>query len=188
MSIASEGAKTTESLNGKLTFEQDKNRIVGRDGDNLARLLVLANGNDFVMKVAAEGSDVLTAPDSELIFNSNNNLFKIVDSDIASFAVGSLNAGDETTHTVAHGQTGIPAIIAFVNGTGSSFLTANRHYSVPTTIPVSVGGVYQAGIVYRFEVDSTNIYFKVSNYTSLSPVTNIGTANFKYFVLQETVA
>lgn len=137
--------------------------------------------------VAKNGVNVITNTDaSQFIFNSSQDVFKIVVSSTTSFAVGSLASGATSTTTIPHGQSTIPAVIAFVNGSGSTYLMANMYYSVPVTIPVSVGGKYEAGILYGFRVDSTNIYFDVSNYTSASPITDIGIATFKYYVLQET--
>jgi len=139
--------------------------------------------------VSKPGKDVAKITDSaELIFNSNQNVFKVVDSNSISFAVSNLATGATFTEPVAHGQKDVPAIIAFLNGSSSSYLTFGRYYAVPTTVPVAVGGVYQAGIQYSYQVDQTFIYFTVSNYTSLSPITDVGTATFKYYILQETAA
>ena len=81
------GQARTESINGKLNFEQDNNRIVGRDANNLIRLLILANGIDFSMKISEDGVDVLEADPDQLIFNSDNNLFKIVYTDSALLTI-----------------------------------------------------------------------------------------------------
>lgn len=185
-------AGTTQHQNSGEQADDDGLRILERqilakqDGENKAVFGFYGVANKFGLKVAKAGADVLTAGDSDLIFNSEQNLFKIITSSSVTFAVASLTSGSTTTQTVAHKQTGIPAVIAFVNGTGSTYLTANQYYSVPVTIPVAVAGKYEAGILYGFRVDATNIYFDVSNYTSASPITDIGTATFKYYVLQET--
>lgn len=173
------GGNITQNEQNIIVFDNTTNRVL------IGYQTVLQAWGLFVSKV---GIDVTAATASQLIFNSNQDTFKIVSSGSVSFAVGSLVPGASTTSVVAHGQTGVPAVIAFVNGTGSTYLTAGEYYSVSVAIPVAVGGVYQAGIVYYFTVDTVNITFIVSNYTSLNPVTDIGTAVFKYYILQETAS
>lgn len=190
-----------QASSGNITYYDSQGRLVVQEG-NLPRgatgiRIVDANqigiaqfgrnaDGTTTLKIARDGFEVNQALDSQLVFNSAQNVFKIKTTGSTSFAVGSLTTGATATKVISHGLGVVPAIVAFVNGTGSSYLTTGRYYSITTVIPVSVGGVFEAGIQYWFEVDTSNIYFHVSNYTSLSPVTDIGTATFKYYILQET--
>lgn len=162
-------------------------RIVDRNQIGLA-LFARDKYGDTSLKIAQANTEVATASDSQLVFDSRRNLFKIITTATATFNVSSLTSGSTSSSVVPHGLNTVPAVIAFVNGTGSTYLTANKYYSVPTTVPVAIGGKYEAGINYWFQVDSTNITFNVSNYTSLSPITDIGTANFRYYVMIETAS
>lgn len=87
------------------------------------------------------------------------------------------------TLTVPHNLGYIPILIAFLNGTGSTYLTTGTYYSVPQIIPVTVGAEYTVGIMYTYSLDETNIYFNVSNYSSLT-ITDIGTATWNYYLLR----
>lgn len=190
MSTTSSGGESTEALNGKLTFEQSKNRIVGRDGDNLIRLLILADGSDFVMKISKEGFDATTASDDELVFNSNQNVFKIVKSGTTTLTVPStFSSGSVLTATIPHELTSKPAFIAWVDipvGDGSS-LIQGKLVTLPAMIIPATGPV--AGSVRLYitaDVDATNLYLRVANTTGLGLSGVDGDYIFKYYILQET--
>jgi hypothetical protein len=187
--VASGTTRGVQQLGGPNIYADAPNsRHVVTDGtvDRVWLGKIGDGADDWGLKVSEPSIDVASATDDQLLFDSSRNSFKIVSTDTISFAVGSLVSGATTTQTVPHGLTTIPAVMAFVNGTGSTYLVANQHYSVPVTIPVAVGGKYEAGVNYSFRVDSMNMYFDVSNYSSASPLTDIGTASFKYYVLQQT--
>lgn len=160
--------------------------IAKQDGVNKAVFGFFGEANKFGLKVAEDGVDVLTASDDGLIFNSEQNVFKIVVSSTAAQSVPSLAQDVTDTLTVPHNLGYIPAVIVFLNGTGSTYLTANRYYPLPQSVSVKVGATYYPGIIYNFNVDSTNIYFTVTNSSAATPITDIGTANWKYYLLQET--
>lgn len=138
------------------------------------------------LKVAKPGNNVLTTNNAGLVFNSAQNIFKIVTSGTSTQAVASLAQDATNTLTVAHNLGYIPSAIVYLNGTGSTYLAANRYYVPPVTIPIKIGSTYYPGIIYSYYVDATNIYFTVENRSALSPITDIGTANWKYYLLQET--
>lgn len=176
MSITSSGGEVTDSLKGKLTFEQSKNRIIGRDSDNLARLLILADGTNFVMKVAKPTFDVLTTGDANLIFNSSQNVFKIVGSGTI-LAAKAVNTTFQAT-TAAHGLGYTPAIMSFIPAGGSDY--------IPTPF-IQINQT--SGIVdelTRVVVDNTNV--KVQIYTPSAGSSYAGSLSrlVKYYLLQET--
>lgn len=192
MSIASSGQQATDSLNGKLTFEQDKNRIVGRDENNLIRMLILANGSDFVMKVSKEGFDALTASNEDLIFNSSQNIFKIVDSDTvtapvatATMTASTMAYGSATT-TIPHGLSYAPNVIGVV----TEVVGTPQGRPMPFII-TSGSNTIQIIQTYQVGADDTNIYVYSSIQVWRSAVdtrsdsTPSGTI-IKYYILQES--
>ena len=161
--------KRTNALDGRLTFEQARNRIIGRDDGGLARLLILANGSDFSMKVSQDGKDAITATDDELVFNSDNNLFKIVDTGILEFEFPAVGPGTSGQYTEAYSEEehvhnlGEPPItIGFVdsldikNGNRAFF---NADYV--NTIPISnTASVTRIG---RIVTTSESIFYQTSS-------------------------
>jgi hypothetical protein len=175
------GQQAMETANGKLRFEEGKNRIVGRDAGNVARLLILADGDDFKMRVSKAGSDVLTAGNEQLVFNSDNNLFKILATDSITVTKP---AGERTgMASVQHGLAAPPLVIAFGNQAGTSTLLP-----VPETVAdVNNGLVAKQTGVY---VDKTYIRFFLTTpaWSGNSFFTDSLTYTFKYYFLQETAA
>lgn len=179
MSTTTNSGESTEALNGKLNFEQSKNRIVGRDADNLIRMLILADGVNFVLKIAPEGVDATTASDDELIFNSDQNIFKIAASDTVTINANSATAGTPKVATIAHGLSAAPmALVALYDGS---------HYrQLPTWVTAlnPSGGNILFGDYSFFHTDSTNLYI----YMVFGSNGNYGNFTFKYYLLQESAS
>jgi hypothetical protein len=180
MATSSTGQQATDSLNGKLTFEQDKNRIVGRDENNFIRLLVLADGTDFVMKIAPEGFDATTATDDQLIYNSNNNIPKFVETGTFSFVPADfVNTGNSyltkyATYDIVH-PSGVldPVVWVFMED------ALGRRTQLP--YPVfnnNTGALSYIAIQYMDTVSTT---VEVRSTIALSPG-----VQFRYYILQET--
>lgn len=174
MSTASSGQQVTDSINGKLTFEQDKNRIVGRDENNLIRLLILANGTDFAMKVAKDGYDATTATNDQLVFNSEQNVFKIVSKGTAT--IGAVGASAIGSTTITHGLGYIPAVLAYqTDGT--------NYFTVPFTSFVSGGandGKMSLNVYVIANSTQVTFYAVTSSFGSTSGLT------FSYYLMQES--
>ena len=189
------GGGQTNSYNGKLDFEQSNNRILGRDENFLPRLLISAQNNQFRMRISKDGANVLTATDLDLIFNSDNNLFKIIDSDEIELTMSQINNGNSgsTSETipVPDGVVGLPTVIAFV--TFPSVQAVDSAY-----VRFFGGSVVQAGsvsssdisiiFISEEEISATNeditFSWKVSNATGFTQPEV--TVNIKYFILTET--
>lgn len=150
--------------------------MLTNDGTN-NRMLIDTNGQ---IKISQPGYDVRTAVDSQLIFNSDNNLFKVVLSGTTSLVYdGSVN----TYKTIPHGQSTIPIVLAYVQlpSTATNFSPMQSQY-VPMPFYQLRTGLPAVQCVQS--VDSTNIYLRVHDIYS-SPSTP-ETYNFRYYVLQET--
>jgi len=189
------GGDQTNSYNGKLDFEQSNNRILGRDENFLPRLLISAQNNQFRMRISKDGANVLTATDLDLIFNSDNNLFKIIESDEIELTMSQINNGNSgsTSETipVPDGVVGLPTVIAFV--TFPSVQAVDSAY-----VRFFGGSVVQAGsvsssdisiiFISEEEISATNeditFSWKVSNATGFTQPEV--TVNIKYFILTET--
>lgn len=186
MSQASRGQKTTDSINGKLTFEQDKNRIIGRDANNIPRLILLADGDDFFMKISKNAINVLEATDDQLNFNSLQNNFKIVKSGdliIPSVTVpgstGNYDSINTTLAAVAHGLPYKPGFIAFFE----------QSTGVRVGMPYSSNDVFSASRAFWSThtpaVNSTSFFVNLRASTFGGSVNSLpGTV--KYYLLQET--
>lgn len=194
MSTASSGQQVTDSLNGKLTFEQDKNRIVGRDANNVPRLLILADGTEFAMKVSKAGSNVLTATGNNLIFNSGQNIFKIASSAsvtapvaTATMTASTMAYGTATT-TIPHGLSYAPNVIGVV----TEFVGAAQGRPMPFIV-TSGSNTIQIIQNYQVGADATNIYVYStiqvwrSAVDTRSDSTPTGTI-VRYYIMQESYA
>lgn len=189
--IGSDGQKTTNSLNGKLTFEQDKNRIVGRDEENFIRMLILADGNDFVMKVAPPGMNATTADNEDLIFNSSQNVLKVVQSGtlsltqatIADPGAGNYASDTGTLGTVNHNLGYVPAFLAYVeSATGVRTSLPFTFQDTISSTQARWNSYYASATTTQFFVGYRRVVIGTSSATFAPPV------EVKYFLLQESAA
>lgn len=154
--------------------------------------------------VSKSGIDVTQANDSQLIFNSSQDIFKIV-------AKGSINIPAFTTGTgginysaisVPHNQLFTPIVNVFARGSildSSLSLVASSYIPLPIYISggtgrggiigsyyfLSIGGTfYSCSIV--FAVDATNIYFEAACNTSTGSADTILSIPISYYIMQET--
>lgn len=112
------------------------------DGDNVAIACYITPTGTPILKIAKDGYDALTADNSQLIFNSAQNVFKIVNTLAGSIAIDFAARGaagsdtvfsDNSTNSLVlpHGLTFIPSIQVF-------------GYDTSKYIPISNGGLLQA--------------------------------------------
>lgn len=149
------------------------------DPNNVPRMIIDAPNADI--KISQAGVNVYTASDSQLIFNSNQNIYKIVLTGTNTL----VNDGStETTLTIPHNLGFTPIAQCFLNDTIISGVGTDLSLPLPTYTQVSIGGV-TAGVVtfsayLSFATDSTNLYVLLFNATG-SPVSY----NITYYLLQE---
>lgn len=178
--IKHKGGASTEALGGKLVFEQDKNRIIGRKGTT-PRLLISADENDFTMKISKPDIDVLTAANKDLIFNSANNLFKIVSSGSLTLTSPNL-AGSSSGAAIAHGQDQVPIVLAFVK-----FSTGGTSFPIPY-LGIELAGTNAGRVRYEigYEAPESGGYITFYHRNITSAVSQ--TAYITYYILQETAS
>lgn len=158
--------------------------VVG-DGTNNRVLLGFqkdgfGTGLDYGLKVSKAGFDVATATAAQLIFNSSQDVFKIVSSGTASIVISS--TGEHSYEVqVAHGLAYIPLAIAFVlDPTQSTYNAMPYNITTIASSPFSfVASILSAALF----VNSTYLSFTIETTSSQDPR---GTWTFKYYILQET--
>ncbi len=182
--IAYEGQRTTSTLDSKVRLEQGNGRLIVSDGINNIGLFGYDSVGNIVVKIAKSGYNADTATNDQLVFNSAQNIFKIVK--IMNLNVlKAANSSDSGLVSAAHGLSFIPAIIAYASyGIGYQSMPI----STPETSATGVGLNVLSSAVY---VDSTNIYGE-----TLTP--NTGTVHsfygatvnldIKVYLMQETAA
>lgn len=144
------------------------------------------SGGNYVVKIAQSGVDVKTATNSQLIFNSAQNMFKIVTSGTTTVVTpATMSAKQIVTATITHGLGITPAFLAYVNvpNIGAGYVGANSLQNVPFTL--FTYNITPLLYVYG-AVDSNTLTLNVANLYDLSLSGAGGTWTFKYYILQET--
>lgn len=150
-----------------------------KDDTGERRVLLGKGANGFYgLRVSKPGEDVYTAADNELIFNSDQNIFKIV-SEVNLSITASANTNNTTTY--AHGLGYTPAVIGFLN----AGLVGGARTPLPTWTSLTRDDANHQ-IVFRTwinaEVDGTNLYIDFFNSTAGT----IGPLTVTLYLLQET--
>lgn len=176
ISPRAEGTQTV----GKVTTKDSK--IVANDGSNNIGLFGFDDAGNMVVKVAKPGYDANSATDDQLVFNSSQNVFKIVDSGTSD----SFNVTSSTPFsiTINHNLGYQPIVIAYVIGT--TFGSATNTDVLPYYVLGSTSGVPGAFVItgaITYSVGNNSIAFTVYNPGSISPGL---TGNIKYYILQES--
>lgn len=158
--------------------------VAKNNGANKAVLGFLDATGKFGFRVAQDNIDVFGATDDQLIFNSDNNLFKIVKSDpiYLNFTASGASSGslqEEYDHDLGY----VPKIIAEANI--DEGLT-NFSSIVPYVLLPHVFWASDGTALAHFEVavDETKFYFKVSWRSALPAGDYMNTCYFN--LLQET--
>lgn len=153
--------------------------------------------------VSQDGINVTNATNSQLIFNSNQDVFKIIKKDttqsIPSFSITVGGSGGNILKTIPHGQSFTPLINIYVAsfietlGGGGSFVLQSSSFT-----PLPIYGSSDANIYVfpntaktsyypidmMYAVDSTNIYIQCNCNSATNDT--IAAIPITYFLLQET--
>lgn len=164
--------------------------LEGRDSNNNRNMFFgyepSINPQRPILRIAKGDIDALDATNDQLIFNSEQNIFKVVDSGVVNIPAFTLNTGGaqyawNTSGSIAipHGLTYAPAFLAF-ESTGADYSIVGKP-SIESASP-STGFIQTWAEVAS---DATNLYiftrafgFNI-NTTALS-------RTIKYYLLQET--
>lgn len=166
----------------------DKSSVKGFDQSNRNNIFIGYNpaiSTRPIVRIAKDGFDQSTATNDQLIFNSDQNVFKIVASGNATLASASINtaganyaSGTSQTASIPHGLSYTPAILAY-------WATANTYSALPRTVQGANTSAGYAIYYISASVDSTNVLFSVApfgyNISDTFPALTL-----KYYLLQET--
>lgn len=159
------------------------------DGVPLIAAYVDKDGNP-VLKVAKTGNDATTASNDQLIFNSSQNILKVVASGSRSTVVNTMTPASTTTLTVPHNLGVVPAFQTYVT-LPNTFPT---NYAPTGVIGMPAMAIIRdsggAGVILVWvssRADTTNLYLDITNPTTAT-ITGPHNFSFKYYILQETAA
>jgi hypothetical protein len=162
--------------------EQDGKNVVQvfKDDTGTRRVLLGRGKNGFYgLKVSQPGVDVYDAEDSQLVFNSQQNVFKIVQDPTTVPITAPANTTNTTT--IAHGLSYKPAVVAYLEaGIASGARTPLPTWTALTRDDANGFVMFETWI--NVEVDETNIYIRFFNATSGA----IGPLNVTIYLLQES--
>ena len=181
-----QSAPKHNSQNGTLEIDYAKDRITIQDASNYPiAFFGKDDSGNVALKIAPDGVSALTASDSQLIFNSNQDTFKIakIVTYNFSFTAGGYLAG--TQYTIAHDLGYVPLMQGFALLTSAPGAIGN--YPLPyiyivTQTPTIPAAFLIGGIINVQGVDDNNIYVGVA--LGATGETIAGT--LKFYVLQET--
>lgn len=166
----------------------DKNAVVGLHDAENKDIFIGYDPNIStrpVVRIAKDGFDAIDATDDQLIFNSEQNVFKIVKTgdiiipDVTSNKAGTSQYGFfNSTNSLPHDLGFIPAVVAFISN-GASF------QMLPVTRPDGVAVNAFAMLTWRITVDATNIY-AISECLAFNESNTHTGGTVKYYLLQET--
>lgn len=132
-----------------------------------------------VLRIAKTGIDAVTATNDQLIFNSDNNIFKVVTSNTATLSYD----GVVTTFlTIPHGLSTIPIVQAYVQFPNDANFSPMGGQYVPMPVYQLRTGLPAVQCIQS--ADATNIYFRVHD--TAAGIGSPEVYNFRYYILQET--
>ena len=141
-----------------------------------------------ILRIAKEEKDALTGADSDLIFNSEQNVFKIVRTGqfrtsltYTTPSPGAGNFGTQTfiAATIPHGLGYIPAVIGFLNP------SSQIYQPLPFTDYLTTGSsaYWQT---WNISTDATNVTISLVTMVYGGSYFVSPGVNFNYYLLQET--
>ena len=132
---------------GRIVMNQTTDQFLVYDANNNPiALMGYDSTGAIVMKVAQAGENVITAPDSELVFNSEYNTLRIVESGSTNIATLTATNGNEATSTFTYTFTGeyaLPPIVLAFTGNQSGLLNNSfipLSYGWGPTAPMNITG------------------------------------------------
>lgn len=157
---------------------KERQILAVQDGFNKAVFGFYGDANKFGLKVAKDGFDVLTAVNADLVFNSEQNVFKIVQTGtITVTKPAGVYTGDAT---VTHNLGFTPSVMAFSGENGGVPLP---DFSIFTS-GTDGGKIWR--LVCISSVTTTAVTFSYDTPSIGFGTTGPLTVDIKYYLLQET--
>lgn len=180
--------RLNDSLTGGNIRQNSQNIIVFDNTTNRVLIGYQTVLQAWGMFVSKPGVDVTSATADQLIFNSNQNIFKIATKIPLTLTYSHTNPNSEfRTTSVAHGLTYLPGFLAF-NTLDPYFaglttgVTASKPN--PTSIVGAVAGQVISVMYMEASIDATNVYLIVQ--TGGGEPTASYTFSSNIYLLQET--
>lgn len=151
------------------------------DSTGLARVVLRVKNDNPEFKISKPGKDVLTAANNNLIFNSNQNVFKIVGTGMTSLTIPSVSASATFDVSVPHNLGFAPIPFVFISD------PSGFYSQLPYAGGLSPNGLY-VGFNVLFQAVTTASNITINAYTGKNagnPAIS-GTFNFTYYLLQES--
>lgn len=155
---------------------KERQILAVQDGFEKAAFGFYGDAGKFGLKVAKDGFNATTASSDELIFNSEQNTFKIVDK--GTISLTKPGGTSQVTTIYTHGLGYIPAVMVFY-GDPSAIYQPGFFATFDNTT-----GAMQS--MYDWYIDSTKITFRISTPTTGGAFGSNLSADFTYYILQET--
>lgn len=180
------GQQRADAIAGRLTFEQGRNRIIGRDENGFIRLIIFGDGQEFYMRITPPGVNVLDASDDNLVFNSDNNLFKILHTDTLEFTLDAADASavSVTTESVDHSFSFVPGLFIFLEAPDGYSYPMPTYLNVITSVSGSNPGsvLFDSWIEGSVNIDDVTV-------VGVNPLQfERGPFQARYYLVQETSA
>lgn len=157
---------------------------------NRVSLGLLSDGS-YGLKVSPEGVDVLSATDAQLVFNSGQNVFKIVASDTVVLAGRSLGATSSLGVSAALQSVAIPPgltkPLVIAVGSDDGFQYVNWSGPITSLDGLSGGNVVSTRkLVAYLGYNGSNIEFSYTAFNATGSSWTIPAYTIRYYILQET--
>lgn len=195
--VSKAGIPVNQASDRQLIYKDDFSTKTYYDNTNARMIEGKLPDGSYGLWVSKPGFDVTTATADQLVFNSNQNIFKIVKTDTTSIpAVSFPGTGGIVFQSIIipHGLSYIPVLQAyaqvgyatFPTGAGSQHFI-NAYVSLPYNGSLFASSSSDFTYYVDAAVDSTNVYFTYYYFAS----STYGAADFpftpiKYDLLQES--
>ncbi len=193
--IPSSTARGQQQLGAPNIFTDSPGQRILVQDDNQVNVAALGNiglsslgAKLWGFKVAQPGVDVTTASDNQLIFNSQQDVFKIVVSDVTSVTIpNGYSAGSVYTTTVQHNLGYIPAHLVYFNPGSALGFPNNEYLTLPWSY-LAMDGASDGGVVWvQFTAYTTTTVLVIQATMFTSSGFFAGVIPFKYYLLQESL-
>lgn len=153
--------------------------IAKQGGFNKAAFGFYGAANKFGLKVADDGVDVLTATDDQLIFNSEQNVFKILATDTSTFSIPATTTGSQLISNLQPDFIPIPWVFLTDASSGT-------YVPLPHILSAGISGVTVTIGCYCYAqyVEGAGLYIQYINATA----SILGPFTFRWYLLQETAS
>lgn len=181
-------SRGVQQIGGPNVYVDSGNEQIVVEDNSVPTVLMGKQPNFGLGFYVSSGKDVTTITNGDdFIFNSNQDIFKIVTTGQATIpsiaftaAAGQYNVINSTTVTLAHGLGYIPAFIAFENGGGLTYSIVGK--------PQIWSGGGTTGFTETWisvATDATNVYLFATAF-GFNDSRTVGSWSVKYYLLQET--